>query len=201
MKKFLAVLLAALMMFTTLGMFSFAEDVSGFTLNDALAKAQLYADANDVAPTVLVFNTGSAKLGSVYQGQVYEITAGPNTGCYALVSANFFAKNHVQLPAIKDAGDGMAANWIIQTNVGGEQGRTYGSGSDFIVPEEMYERAQTAPLDNYIIFYAQLVPNETTPTIAKIINIFYKVIKVLLGEELANKLALLVSEFGISIGE
>lgn len=201
MKKVLSILLAALMAFSAFGMFSFAadpeisEDV--FTLKNALdIAASMKNGEQDIAPTVLVFNPGSAKLGTVYMGQVYYINAGANKGCYALIGENFVAGNHVQLPAIKDAGDGMAANWMVQTNITGEQGRTYGSASDFTIPREMENRA---PADNYIVFYANLTPNEQTPVIAKIMNIFYKIIKVLFGQDLANKFGELMLEFGVEI--
>lgn len=191
------------MTFSTFGMFSFAadpeisEDV--FTLRDALnIAASMKNGDQDITPTVLVFNPGSAKLGTVYMGQVYYINAGANKGCYALIGENFVAGNHVQLPAIKDAGEGMAANWMVQTNIPGEQGRTYGSASDFTIP-----RAENGwnPVDsdNYIVFYANLTPNEQTPTIAKIMNIFYKIIKVLFGQDLANKFGELLLEFGVAI--
>ncbi|MGN1117379.1 MAG: hypothetical protein ACI4RU_02100 [Acutalibacteraceae bacterium] len=204
MKKVLSILLAALMAFSTFGMFSFAadpeisEDV--FTLQDALDIASSMKNGEkDVAPTVLVFNTGSAKLGTVYMTpQVYYINAGANKGCYALISEAFAPGNAVQLPAIKDAGDGMAANWMVQTNIS-EQGRTYGSASTFVIPLEMEERAKADPNSNYIVFYATLTPNEQTPTIAKIMNIFYKIIKVLFGQDLANKFGELMLEFGIEI--
>lgn len=197
MKKVLAIFLAALMMFATLGMTSFAADVveDKFTLKDALAIAASYADDDGTAPTVLVFNTGAAKLGTTYQGAVYQITAGANNGCFALISETFFAGNPVQLPNIKDAGDGMAANWTVLTDGIATTGNTYGSGSLYKIPD-MSERTAD---DNYIVFYAQLTPNETTPVIAKIMNIFYKVIKVLFGEQLAAKFEEVMLEFGVVI--
>lgn len=202
MKKVLAILLAAMMAFSAFGMVGFAADpeISDddvMTLEKVLQIADGMKDATGLCPTVLVFNVGSCKLGSVYQNPtIYYINAGANRGCYAMVSESFVAGNHVQLPAIKDAGDGMAANWMVQTNVAGEQGRTYGSASDFTVPREMKDRPQT---ENFIVFYAQLVPNEQTPVIAKIMNIFYKIIKVLFGQELADKFGELMLEFGVAI--
>ena len=197
MKKVLAIFMAALMMFATLGMTSFAADVveDTFTLNDAITIAASMTDETGTAPTVLVFNTVSAKLGTTYQGQVYQITGGANKGCYALISETFVPGNVVQLPNIKDAGDGMAANWTVLTAELEDTGRTFGSGSIFVIPD-MSDRA---PADNYIVFYAQLTPNETTPVIAKIMSIFYKVIKVLFGEDLANKFLNILFELGLEV--
>lgn len=204
MKKVLSILLAVLMTFSTFGMFSFAADpeISDdvFTLQDALnIAASMKNGDQDVAPTVLVFNTGTAKLGTVYMSpQVYYINAGANKGCYALASESFAPNNPVQLPATKDAGDGMTANWTVQTNIS-EQGRTYAQSSTFIIPLEMEERAKADPNSNYIVFYATPTANEQTPTIAKIMNIFYKIIKVLFGQDLANKFGELMLEFGVAI--
>lgn len=187
------------MAFTTFGVIGFAEtpDGSAVTLQSVLEYAQeKYHDDDGKAPVVLLFDTGEAKLGTVHQGEVFQITAGPNTGCYAIVSPIYFPDKRAQLPNIKDAGDGMAANWMLQSNVGGELGRTYGPGSSYIIPLEMKDRAL---VDNYIVFYATLVPNEQTSTITKIMGIFYKVIKVLLGEELADKFLNLLSELGLVV--
>ena len=206
MKKVLAVLLAALMAFTTLGMFAYAEPVVDdvFTLDMALDIAEGLKDGTGMIPTVLVFNPGSAKLGTVPMGQQYYITAGRNKGCYAIVDANFNVGNYVQLPYIKDAGDGMAANWLVQTAGIEGAGRTFANGSMFEIPpmitvDKDGNIVPKAQEDNYIVFYANLVPNESTPVIEKILNIFYKVIKVLFGEELAYKLAQMVLQFGIVI--
>lgn len=201
MKKVLAVLLAALMMFTTLGMFGYAETpVVGdkFTLDDALNIAKGYADADGstTIPTVLVFNTGAADIGTVPMGNQYYINDGRNKYSYVIVDSNFNVGSYVQLPYIKNAGDGMSANWLVQS--GPDAGRTFAQGSLYEIPDEMLALPQSS---NYIVFYAQLVPNETTPVIEKILNIFYKVVKVIFGPELALKLAGLVKEFGIVITE
>ena len=193
MKKVLAILLAALMMFTTFGMFSYAADVSEdtFTLQDAIALAEGMKDVGGNKPVVLVFDTASAKLGTVFQGNEYYINSGALSGCWALVSPTFVPERSVQLPNIKDAGDEMAANWLLETAVE-EQGRTYASGSLIKITQQMVDK-------EYIVFRAQLVANEQTPVIAKILNIFYKIVKVLFGEQLAIKFQELCLEFGVVI--
>ncbi|MGN0444578.1 MAG: hypothetical protein ACI4F5_08195 [Acutalibacteraceae bacterium] len=203
MKKVLSILLAALMAFSAFGMFSFAADPvvpeEGITLKYVLAVADSMKGTeseNDCAPTVLVFNPGSAKLGDVYMGEAYYITAGINKGCTAIVSSGFAPGNFVQLPSIKDAGEGMTANWMVQTGGLSETGKIFAQASMFEIPKEMADRAQT---DNYIVFYAALTQNPSTPTIAKIMNIFYKIIKVLFGQDLANKFGELMLEFGVAI--
>lgn len=207
MKKILAIFLAALMMFTTFGMVSSAAEVTGgeFKLEDALAIAAGWADADDPSfkPIVLVFDPGSAKMGTIYEGDLFKITSGPCRGMYALVSESFTVKNRVQLPGIKDAGDGMAANWFLETelSVKDENGnrkpieigsRTYASGSSITITEPMMEH-------DYLVFYAQQTVNEQTPIIATIMNIFYKVIKVIFGEQLAAKFEEIMLEFGVAI--
>lgn len=198
MKKVLAIFMAALMMFAAFGSTISAADYveEAFTLNDALDIAKTMKDATGTVPTVLVFNTVSAKLGTTYQGQVYPITAGANKGCYALIGETFVPGNIVQLPNIKDAGDGMAANWTVLTANLDETGRTYGSGSVFVIPD-MKDRAEA---DNYIVFYAQLTPNETTPVIAKIMGIFYRVLNVLFpGSGIAEKFLEMLAGLGLEV--
>lgn len=193
MKKILAILLATLMMFSAFGAVSFAADVpaTDVTLNDILAKAAEWTDSTGTKPVVLVFNPGTAKMGQIYEGDLWAITAGPNRGCYALIGENFVEGTYVQLPNIKDAGDGMAANWMVTTAIS-DQGRTYGSGTSFLITPEVAEH-------DYVVFYAQLTPNETTPVIATIMSIFYKVINVLFGSDLANKFLEVLAGLGLEI--
>lgn len=202
MKKILAIFLAALMMFSTFAMVSSAaiikEDaVTLQNILDLVAEKWTKYDGDGKAykPVVLIFDPGSAKMGTVHEGDLYYITAGPNSGMCALISENFVAGHRVQLPNIKDAGDGMAANWFLETaDVGIDDigSRTYANGSVFTISNAMAAK-------DYIVFYAQLTVNEETPVIATIMNVFYKIIKIIFGEQLAAKFEEIMLEFGVVI--
>lgn len=202
MKKVLAVFLAALMMFATFGMTSFAEDVVEIdptepeTLDEILDYvAARWTDSTGTVPTVLVFNPNTAKVGMAYEGKTFPIKSGKNKGCTALVGENFVPGNPVQLPNVKNAPDGYAGSWRVLTEGIESSGRTYGSGSIYVIPEAMKERVQA---NNYIVFYAEFSPNEETSVLSKIMGIFYKVISVL-SQDLADQFYNMLVKLGLEI--
>ncbi len=201
MKKFLAVFLAALMMFTTFGVLSYAGEPvvqdEALTLDEVLDIAASYEDTEGMIPTVLVFNTASAKMGTVPRGKMYYITSGRNKGSYALIDENFVIGEFVQLPYIKDAGEDMTANWLLQTGIEGvPSGTTFAQGSMFEIPKGIAGLPQGS---NYITFYANIVPAEKSSVLAKVFTVFYKILKVIFGDEFAYKFAELLYQFGVVI--
>ncbi len=145
---------------------------------------------------VLVFDFANGKVGTIYEGDVYYIASGANAGCYALVSEKFVPGNYVQLPGIKDASDGMKADWTVTTavaNVDIGTGRAFASGSLYQISPDF--------TGNQINLRATETPQETTSTFTKIMAIFYKVIKVLFGDALAQRFLGIFSEFGLDLDD
>lgn len=199
MKKVLAVFLAAVMMISTLGIIGFAVDAKGFTLDDAFAKANAYASGGK-SPTVLIFDTGSVNLGTVPQGAAYKITEGAYTGCHAVIISTAFPENYVQLPYTSNAGDGQAANWMLLTKFNDETvPEKIIQGELFKIPASMADKNATGNTDNIIVFRAVTTANETTPVINKIFTVFYKIIKVLISDDLANQFYNVLKELGIEL--
>lgn len=199
MKKVLSVLLAALMMFATFGMTCFADEATdgqvSIKLEDALAYAQTLATADGTIPTTLVFEQTYFKVGSYYNGKYFNINDGPYAGCVAIVYSAAYPERTVQLPATKDAPEGNAGAWVVRSS-GTEFAKRYTSGDDFKIPVDMKEKAAE---DNYIVFGNLLVPSEQTPTISKIFGIFFKIIRVIAGDEVANKFMNLLAQLDIVI--
>lgn len=186
MKKVISVFLAVLMLFGTLGVVGVAEDTT--------PKDDVYC--SDPECVSLVFNYMGFEIGTVYMGDLEEVTAGPNTGCYVLRGSKYFSEgNFIQLPEIKNTGDGTYGVWYlasITTAGAAMQGQTLSGGSYYQIPA-------TAANGDYIVFIAQSKPIEQTSTFGKIATILVKIVKILLGDTLANKLVEMLVEMGVDV--
>lgn len=173
MKKVISVVLAVLMLFSCFAVVGLADDSSN---------EEKKVTASDSSCVSLVFNYLSYDVGNIYYGDTATITDGANKGCLVLRGDMCTAGNFVQLPGIKNAPEGYAGAWYLSSGMstGLNVGATYACGSMFQIPE-------TAKNGEYIVFTAVVTPVETTSTLAKIANIFAKIITVLFGTEAGNK--------------
>lgn len=161
MKKVISVFLAVLMLFSALGIVGVAEEK---------------VTCSDPSCVSLVFNYMSYDIGTVYMGRLDKVTEDPNRGCYALRGDyGFTAGNFVQLPEIKNTDADTYGVWYLATAtvIGEPIGYTLSGGSYYQIPE-------TANNGEWIMFLAQQKPIETTSVIVKILQVFIKIIGLLI---------------------
>ncbi|MBQ6872939.1 MAG: hypothetical protein IJO24_01390 [Clostridia bacterium] len=186
MKKVISVFLAVLMLLGSFGIVGTAADET--TAPEKVSCSAPYCVS-------LVFNYMSYQVGTVYMGNLQKVTEDPNKGCYVLRdTSGFTCGNFVQLPEIKNTGDETYGVWYVaSTTVPGEAiGYTLSGGSYYQIPD-------TAENGEYVVFLAQAKPIEQTSTLAKIMQIFAKIIGVLFGTELQGTFVELLASLGIDM--
>ncbi len=186
MKKVISVFLAVLMLLGTFG-------IVGTAAEDTATEEKVSCSAPYCVS--LVFNYMSYQVGTVHMGNLQKVTEDPNKGCYVLRdTSGFTAGNFVQLPEIKNTGDGTYGVWYMASQ--GVPGEPYGytlSGGS------LYQIPNTAANGEYVVFLAQARPIEQTNTLSKIMQIFAKIIGVLFGTELQGKFIELLAGLGVDM--
>ncbi len=187
MKKVISVFLAVLMLFCSLGIVGTAtEDTTTDTTKVSCSAPYCVS---------LLFNYMSYQVGTVYMGELNRVTEDPNKGCYVLRdTSGFTAGNFVQLPEIKNTGDGTYGVWYVaSTTVPGEAiGYTLSGGSYYQIPD-------TATNGEYVVFLAQAKVIEQTSTFATIAQVFAKIIGILFGSSLQATFIEILTELGVDM--
>ena len=182
MKKIIAIVLAIMMTLSAFGISASAETTTT-TVKDLQAQ---YPDK-----VVIVFQTAGFKMGTMPPSAdvLAKLTPGDaeNPGEYAMTGKNFYHGARVNFPTIKTSDETKTAIWALlypaydeDGNVILDRGYTVNptSTEGFIIPANLR--------DNVLIFYASEVAVQKTSTLGKIISVFAKIIKAVLGPEIAR---------------